>query len=53
MWRPWQPLMGIYAAATRRTLDGKHPDGWVPEQKITVARGHSRVYDGVGLRQLR
>jgi predicted amidohydrolase YtcJ len=31
------PLMGIYAAATRRTLDGKHPGGWVPEQKITVA----------------
>jgi predicted amidohydrolase YtcJ len=34
---PMVPLMGIYAAATRRTLDGKHPDGWVPEQKITVA----------------
>jgi predicted amidohydrolase YtcJ len=34
---PMIPLMGIYAAATRRTLDGKHPDGWVPEQKITVA----------------
>ena len=34
---PMQPLMGIYAAATRRTLDGKHPDGWVPEQKISVA----------------
>jgi len=32
-----QPLMGIYAAATRRTLDGKHPNGWVPEQKISVA----------------
>jgi predicted amidohydrolase YtcJ len=31
------PLLGIYAAATRRTLDGKHPDGWVPEQKISVA----------------
>jgi predicted amidohydrolase YtcJ len=30
------PLMGIYAAVTRRTLDGKNPDGWVPEQKITV-----------------
>ena len=29
--------MGIYAAATRRTLDGKNPEGWVPEQKITVA----------------
>jgi predicted amidohydrolase YtcJ len=28
--------MGIYAAVTRRTLDDKHPDGWVPEQKITV-----------------
>lgn len=34
---PIEPLMGIYAAATRRTLDGAHPDGWVPEQKISVA----------------
>jgi predicted amidohydrolase YtcJ len=34
---PMVPIMGIYAAATRRTLDGKHPGGWVPEQKITVA----------------
>ena len=33
---PPTPLEGIYAAATRRTLDGKHPDGWVPDQKITV-----------------
>jgi predicted amidohydrolase YtcJ len=33
---PMSPLMGIYAAATRRTLDGKRPEGWVPEQKITV-----------------
>ena len=33
---PLDPLLGIYAAVTRRTLDGKHPDGWVPEQKITV-----------------
>jgi predicted amidohydrolase YtcJ len=33
---PLDPLMGIYAAATRRTLDGKNPAGWVPEQKITV-----------------
>src|SRR3546814_14342865 len=29
--------MGIYAAATRRPLDGAHPDGWVPAQKISVA----------------
>jgi predicted amidohydrolase YtcJ len=21
---------------TRRTLDGKHPDGWIPDQKISV-----------------
>jgi len=34
---PMEPLLGIYAAATRRTLDGRHPEGWVPEQKITVA----------------
>ncbi|HET7620679.1 MAG TPA: amidohydrolase [Gemmatimonadaceae bacterium] len=33
---PPTPLEGIYAAATRRTLDDKHPGGWVPEQKITV-----------------
>ncbi len=34
---PLNPLLGIYAAVTRRTLDGAHPSGWVPEQKITVA----------------
>jgi hypothetical protein len=34
---PMVPLQGIYAAATRRTLDGKNPNGWIPEQKITVA----------------
>ncbi|GAC1410642.1 MAG: amidohydrolase [Gemmatimonadaceae bacterium] len=33
---PATPLEGIYAAVTRRTLDGKHPGGWIPEQKITV-----------------
>jgi hypothetical protein len=33
---PLDPLQGIAAAVTRRTLDGKHPGGWVPAQKITV-----------------
>jgi predicted amidohydrolase YtcJ len=33
---PPTPLEGIYAAVTRRTLDGKNPGGWVPEQRITV-----------------
>ena len=30
------PIMGIYAAVTRRTLDDLNPDGWVPQQKISV-----------------
>jgi predicted amidohydrolase YtcJ len=34
---PIDPLWGIYAAATRRTTDGANPEGWVPEQKISVA----------------
>ena len=34
---PLSPLLGIDAAVNRRTLDGKHPNGWFPEQKITVA----------------
>jgi predicted amidohydrolase YtcJ len=33
---PLNPILGIYAAATRRTLDGKNSKGWVPEQKISV-----------------
>jgi predicted amidohydrolase YtcJ len=33
---PPTPIEGIYAAVTRRTLDGANPNGWVPEQRITV-----------------
>jgi predicted amidohydrolase YtcJ len=33
---PLNPIAGIAAAVHRQTLDGKHPNGWVPEQKITV-----------------
>ena len=33
---PPTPLEGVYAAVTRRTLDDRNPNGWVPEQKITV-----------------
>ncbi len=33
---PLDPILSIYAAVTRRTLDGKNPNGWVPAQKITV-----------------
>jgi predicted amidohydrolase YtcJ len=34
---PLNPLLGVYAAVTRATLDGKNPGGWIPEQKLTVA----------------
>jgi predicted amidohydrolase YtcJ len=34
---PLNPLWSIYAAVTRRTLDGKHSGGWIPDQKISVA----------------
>jgi predicted amidohydrolase YtcJ len=33
---PLNPLFGVYGAVTRRTLDDKNPNGWVPEQKISV-----------------
>jgi predicted amidohydrolase YtcJ len=33
---PLNPMLGIYAAVTRETLDGKNPQGWFPEQKLTV-----------------
>jgi len=33
---PLDPLLSIFAAVTRRTLDEKHPEGWIPEQKISV-----------------
>jgi predicted amidohydrolase YtcJ len=44
---PATPIEGIYAAVTRRTLDEANPDGWVPEQKISVEEAlHSYTYEG-------
>jgi predicted amidohydrolase YtcJ len=34
---PLNPMLTVYAAVTRATLDGKNPGGWFPEQKLTVA----------------
>ena len=34
---PLNPMLSVYAAVTRRTLDGQRPAGWIPEQKISVA----------------
>jgi predicted amidohydrolase YtcJ len=33
---PLEPMLGIAAAVTRQTLDGKNPGGWHPEEKITL-----------------
>jgi len=33
---PLDPIAGIFAAVTRETSDGKHPGGWIPEEKISV-----------------
>jgi predicted amidohydrolase YtcJ len=33
---PLNPLISVYAAVTRRTLDGKNPNGWFPDQKLSV-----------------
>jgi predicted amidohydrolase YtcJ len=33
---PLSPILGIHAAVTRATIDGRNPRGWVPEQKVTV-----------------
>ena len=46
---PISPIAGIDAAVTRRTIDGKHPGGWIPEQKITVLRSAPGLHDAGGL----
>jgi predicted amidohydrolase YtcJ len=33
---PLDPIAGIYASVTRRTLDDKNPGGWFPGEKISV-----------------
>jgi predicted amidohydrolase YtcJ len=44
---PADPLAGIYAAVTRRTLDGRNPEGWVPAQKISVEQAlRGYTYEG-------
>jgi predicted amidohydrolase YtcJ len=33
---PLDPMLSVYAAVTRRTIDHKNANGWVPEQKVSV-----------------
>jgi len=44
---PLSPLLGIYAAVTRRTLDDKNPGGWFPEEKITLEQALKAYTAGV------
>jgi len=34
---PLNPILGLYAAVTRATLDGENPQGWFPEQKLSLS----------------
>lgn len=40
------PMQTLQAAVTRATLDGRHPQGWVPEQKITLAEAIAAYTEG-------
>jgi predicted amidohydrolase YtcJ len=35
-WYPASPILGMYAAVTRKTLDGRPEGGWFPEERIDV-----------------
>ncbi len=35
-WYPASPVLGIYAAVTRQTLDGLPEQGWFPEERIDI-----------------
>ncbi|HEY8468232.1 MAG TPA: amidohydrolase [Longimicrobiales bacterium] len=35
-WYPASPVLGIYAAVTRQTLDGNPPGGWFPEERVSL-----------------
>ncbi|HEX7184209.1 MAG TPA: amidohydrolase family protein, partial [Thermoanaerobaculia bacterium] len=35
-WYPASPVLGIYAAVARQTLDGKPAAGWFPEERVDI-----------------
>ncbi len=43
---PLDPMPGVAAAVTRRTLDGKNPGGWHPQEKISVAEALAAYTSG-------
>ena len=44
---PLDPVLGIDAALTRRTIDGANPSGWVPEERIGLEET-LRAYTAAG-----
>ena len=45
-WYTSNPLIGMYAATTRQTLDGKPAGGWFPEERVgleTALRAYTVV----------
>ncbi len=34
-WYPTSPVLGMYAAVTRQTLDGEPEGGWFPEERVS------------------
>jgi predicted amidohydrolase YtcJ len=43
---PLDVRLGLYAAVTRQTTDGANPDGWVPEEKITLEKALTAYTSG-------
>jgi predicted amidohydrolase YtcJ len=43
---PLNPLLTLYAATTRATLDGKNPQGWIPEQKLSMSEAVAAYTSG-------
>ena len=43
---PLNPMLGLYAAITRATLDGKNSGGWFPEQKLSIQEAISAYTAG-------
>lgn len=44
---PIDPLTGLQAAVARETLDGLNPDGWFPEQRVTLTQAmHCYTQEG-------
>jgi predicted amidohydrolase YtcJ len=43
---PLDPVAGIDAAVTRRTLDGRHAGGWFPDQRLSLDRALAAYTSG-------